>query len=55
VIALYVIVPLRHAVLNNNGVATGLMIVAMAAIGITLGFFMNGKVPGVRAYVLFIP
>jgi NAD-dependent dihydropyrimidine dehydrogenase PreA subunit len=43
VIALYVIVPLRHAVLNNNGVATGLMIVAMAAIGITLGFFYEWK------------
>jgi hypothetical protein len=43
VFALYVIVPLRHAVFNNNGVATGLMIVAMAVIGVTLGFFYEWK------------
>lgn len=43
VIALYIIVPLRHAVFNHNGVATGMMIVAMAAIGVTLGFFYEWK------------
>ncbi len=43
VIALYLIVPLRHAVFNHNGVATGMMIVAMAAIGVTLGFFYEWK------------
>jgi len=43
VIAFYLIVPLRHAVFNHNGVATGTMIVAMAAIGVTLGFFFEWK------------
>ena len=43
VIALFVIVPLRHAVFNNNGVATGIMIIAMAAIGVTMGFFYEWK------------
>jgi len=43
VIALFMIVPLRHAVFNNNGVATGIMIIAMAAIGVTMGFFYEWK------------
>lgn len=43
VIALYAIVPLRHAVFNRNGVATGLLILSMAAIGITLGFVYEWK------------
>ncbi len=43
VIALFTIVPLRHAVFNNNGVATGIMIIIMAAIGVTMGFFYEWK------------
>jgi hypothetical protein len=43
VVALYAIVPLRHALFNRNGVATGMLIVAMAAIGVTLGFFYEWK------------
>jgi hypothetical protein len=43
VIALYIIVPLRHAVFNMNGVATGIMIVVMAVIGVTLGFVYEWK------------
>lgn len=43
VIALYIIVPLRHAVFNNNGMATGIMIIVMSLIGISLGFFFEGK------------
>lgn len=43
VIALYIIVPLRHAIFNNNGVATGIMIVVMAAIGVSLGFIYEWK------------
>lgn len=43
VIALYAIVPLRHAVFNNNGVATGIMILVMAALGVGLGFVYEWK------------
>ena len=43
VVALFVIVPLRHALFNNNGIATGIMIISMAAIGVTLGFFYEWK------------
>lgn len=43
VIALYVIVPLRHAVFNSNGVATALLILALAAMGVSLGFFYEWK------------
>ena len=43
VIALYIIVPLRHAVFNNNGQATGIMIIVMSVIGVGLGFFFEGK------------
>lgn len=43
VIALYLIVPLRHAVFNMNGVATGIMIVIMAIIGVSLGFIYEWK------------
>ncbi len=38
VLALYTIVPLRHSLFNISGVATGIMIISMAAIGVTLGF-----------------
>ncbi len=43
VIALYLIVPLRHAVFNNNGVATAILIISMALIGTILGFFYEWK------------
>lgn len=43
VIALYVLVPLRHAVFNNNGIATGVMIICMALTGVVLGFFYEWK------------
>lgn len=43
VIALYVIVPLRHAIFNNNGIATGIMIIAMAFVGIMMGFIYEWK------------
>jgi hypothetical protein len=43
VIALYIIVPLRHAVFNRNGVATGIMIIVMAAIGVGLGLVYEWK------------
>ncbi|MDE3144353.1 MAG: hypothetical protein KGL19_09380, partial [Bacteroidota bacterium] len=43
VIALYIIVPLRHALFNHNGLATGIIIISMAVIGVTLGFFYEWK------------
>jgi hypothetical protein len=43
VIALYIIVPLRHAIFNNNGFATGIMIIIMAIIGVSLGFVYEWK------------
>ncbi|HEY5325604.1 MAG TPA: hypothetical protein VIJ27_01275 [Mucilaginibacter sp.] len=43
VIALYVIVPLRHALFNTNGPATGLLIISMTVIGVTMGFFYEWK------------
>lgn len=43
VIALYLIVPLRHAVFNSNGMATALLIIAMAAIGVIAGFYYEWK------------
>jgi len=43
VIALYIIVPLRHAIFDTNGVATGIMIIVMAAIGVSLGFVYEWK------------
>ena len=43
VLALYIIVPLRHAIFNNNGFATGIMIIVMAAIGVSLGFIYEWK------------
>lgn len=43
VIALYLIVPLRHAVFNNSGFATGILIIGMAVTGIVLGFFYEWK------------
>lgn len=43
VIALFTIVPLRHAVFNNNGVLTGILIIGMTAIGVSLGFIYEWK------------
>jgi hypothetical protein len=43
VIALFVIVPLRHAIFNANGMATAILIISMAVIGITAGFFYEWK------------
>ena len=43
VVLLYTIVPLRHALFNQNGLATGLLILAMAITGITLGYFYEWK------------
>ncbi|HLO83308.1 MAG TPA: hypothetical protein VK166_20235 [Chitinophagaceae bacterium] len=43
VLALFTIVPLRHAVFNRSGMATAVMIMIMAAIGIGLGFIYEWK------------
>ena len=43
VISLFLIVPLRHAVFNNNGPATGILISSMALIGFSLGFVYEWK------------
>ena len=43
VILLYLIVPLRHAIFNNNGVATGYLIISMVLIGTIAGFFYEWK------------
>lgn len=42
-IALYLIVPLRHALFNDSGFATGVLILCMVFIGITLSFFYEWK------------
>ncbi|MEK6780808.1 MAG: hypothetical protein AABY93_03845 [Bacteroidota bacterium] len=42
-IALFVIVPLRHAVFNVNGQATAVLLFAAATIGVTMGFFYEWK------------
>ena len=43
VIALFAIVPLRHAIFNNNGPATGILIITMAMIGVAMGFVYEWK------------
>ncbi len=43
VILLYAIVPLRHALFNNNGTATFLLILFFALIGVILGFNYEWK------------
>lgn len=43
VITLFVIVPLRHAVFNNNGTATGILIISMVFVGLIMGFFYEWK------------
>jgi hypothetical protein len=43
VISLFALVPLRHAFFNNNGPATGLLIITLAMIGIGMGFVYEWK------------
>ena len=43
VILLYAIVPLRHAVFNRNGIATGLLIISLAVTGMVLSLFFEWK------------
>ncbi len=43
VLTLFFIVPLRHAVFNTNGPATAYLIIAMAALGVVLGFVYEWK------------
>lgn len=43
VIVLFIIVPLRHAVFNTSGLATALLILALALIAIIAGFFFEWK------------
>ena len=43
IVALYVIVPLRHAVFNTNGPATAVLIITMVLAGGILGFFYEWK------------
>lgn len=42
-IALFAIVPLRHAIFNTNGMATALLIISMAVAGVVMGFFYEWK------------
>jgi len=43
ILALYAIVPLRHAVFNVSGQATALLLVSVATVGVTMGFFFEWK------------
>ena len=43
VVALFALVPLRHAIFNNSGPATGLLIITMAMIGVGMGFVYEWK------------
>lgn len=43
VIALYIIVPLRHAIFNSDGRATAILIISLAVTGIVMGFFFEWK------------
>ncbi len=43
VIVLYTIVPLRHAVFNRNGLATGILILSMVLAGTIMGLFFEWK------------
>lgn len=40
---LFIIVPLRHPLFNNSGIATGLLITTMALTGVFAGFFYERK------------
>jgi hypothetical protein len=43
IIALFLIVPLRHALFNTSGVATAVLIISMAVAGVIMGFFYEWK------------
>ncbi len=43
VIALFLIVPLRHAIFDTNGLATAILILSLAAIAIIIGFLFEWK------------
>src|SRR5438132_1688448 len=43
IVALYIIVPLRHAIFNASGPATAALIISMMIIGFILGFFYEWK------------
>lgn len=43
VIALYLIVPLRHALFNTNGPATALLLFSCVSVGFTMGFIYDWK------------
>ncbi len=43
VLALFGLVPLRHALFNSSGQATGLFLIGVAVLGICLGFFYEWK------------
>ncbi|MFZ4058503.1 MAG: hypothetical protein ACOYKE_10200 [Ferruginibacter sp.] len=43
IVALFLIVPLRHPFFNNNGIATAFLLIAMVVIGTVLGFFFEWK------------
>ncbi len=43
VISLFIIVPLRHAIFDMNGLASALLLIGLALIGITLNVFYNWK------------
>lgn len=43
IVLLYIIVPLRHAVFNTNGMATALLLFVSMVAGVTMGFFYDWK------------
>lgn len=43
VAALYLVVPLRHAVFNSNGPATAYLIIALTSVGVVAGFWYEWK------------
>jgi len=43
VIALFLIVPLRHAIFDTNGLATAILIISLGLIALILGFFYEWK------------
>jgi hypothetical protein len=43
IMMLYTIVPLRHAVFNNSGIATASLIMAMVVLGMIMGFYFEWK------------
>ena len=43
VISLYLIVPLRHVILNNSGIATATLLFVAAVVGLSMGFFYDWK------------